>query len=257
MVYGDFVFTVCSHVRSRDGMGVNNAKDRSRRDSLPCPLMSNETAWAWGDNSFGQLGVGTTTNMITPTQINNLSGITAIAGGHLHSLFLDSEETVLTCGDNRSGQLGDGTTTNRTTPVQLNGLSDIIAVAGGGHQSLALDSLGKVWTWGANDSYQLGDGTTTNSSTPKILGSLDDDDIEIIAIEGGMYHNLALASDGKVWAWGWNYSGQLGDGSTSIRKTVGLVKNLGEVTAIACGWDHNLALTPGGAVWVWGNNTDS
>ena len=186
--------------------------------------------------------------MITPTQITNLSGVTAIAGGHLHSLFLDAEETVWTCGDNRSGQLGDETTTNRTTPVQLNGLSDIIAVAGGGHQSLALGTLGTVWTWGANDSYQLGDGTTTNSSTPKQVSGLGS---EIIAIEGGMYHNLALASDEKVWAWGWNSYGQLGDGSTSIRKTVGLVQNLSAVTAIACGWNHNLALTSGGTVWVW------
>lgn len=160
-------------------------------------LMSDGTAWAWGDNSFGQLGVGSTTNMTTPTQITNLSGITAIAGGHLHSLFLDAEETVWTCGDNRSGQLGDGTTTNETTPVQLNGLSEIIAIAGGGHQSLSLDTLGKVWIWGANDSYQLGDGTQTNSSTPKQLSGVGS---EVIAIEGGMYHSLALTSDGKVWA---------------------------------------------------------
>ncbi|MBM4066180.1 MAG: hypothetical protein FJ266_11165 [Planctomycetes bacterium] len=216
-------------------------------------LMSNGTVWAWGDNERGQLGIGTTTTyIITPTQISNLSGVTAIAGGHLHSLFLDAEETVWACGRNVEGQVGDGTTTDRTTPVHLSSLSNIIAVAGGGHHSLALDTLGKVWVWGANDSYQLGDGTVTNSSTPNLLSGLGS---EIIAIEGGMYHSLALASDGKIWAWGWNGQGQLGDGSGSLRKTVEQVKNLGAVTAVACGWYHNLAVKSDGTVWAWGDNT--
>ena len=82
-------------------------------------LRSDGTVLAWGYNSYGQLGDGTTTWRDTPVQVSGLSGVTAIAGGSFYTVALKSDGTVWAWGDNSSGQLGDGTTTNSTTPVQV------------------------------------------------------------------------------------------------------------------------------------------
>ena len=85
-------------------------------------LKSDGTVWAWGDNGYGQLGDGTTTDRTTPVQVSGLSGVTAIAAGCYHTVALKSDGTVWAWGYNGYGQLGDGTTTQRTTPVQVSGL---------------------------------------------------------------------------------------------------------------------------------------
>ena len=129
-------------------------------------LTSYGTVWAWGRNTYGQLGDGSTTTRSTPVQVSGLSGVIAIAGGDIHSLALKSDGTVWAWGYNYYGQLGDGSTTTRSTPVQVSGLSGVIAIAGGGDHNLALKSDGTVWAWGDNTNGELGDGSTTTRSTP-------------------------------------------------------------------------------------------
>ncbi|MZG88400.1 RCC1 repeat-containing protein, partial [Staphylococcus aureus] len=76
----------------------------------------------------------------------------------------------------------------------------------------------------------------------------------VIAIAGGVYHTIALKSDGTVWAWGYNGYGQLGDGSTTNRSTPVQVSGLTDVIAIAGGYYHTIALKSDGTVWAWGHN---
>ena len=61
-------------------------------------LKNDGTVWACGDNSYGQLGDGTTTQRLTPVQVSSLTGITEVAGGYFHSLFLKNDSTVWACG---------------------------------------------------------------------------------------------------------------------------------------------------------------
>ncbi|MBI4494743.1 MAG: IPT/TIG domain-containing protein, partial [Chloroflexi bacterium] len=108
-------------------------------------LASDGTIWAWGLNSSGQLGDGSTTSRRTPVQVSGLSGVVAVAAGSAHSLALGSGGTVRAWGLNNYGQLGDGTTVTsgcycRSTPVQVSGLSGVTvtAVDAGSRHSLAV-----------------------------------------------------------------------------------------------------------------------
>ena len=91
-------------------------------------LKSDGTVWAWGDNDYGQLGDGSTTDRLTPVPVSGLTDVTAIAGGWYHTIALKSDGTVWAWGENYAGQLGDGTTTERTTPVQVIGLTGIATI---------------------------------------------------------------------------------------------------------------------------------
>ncbi|WP_032723443.1 RCC1 domain-containing protein, partial [Salinispora arenicola] len=209
-------------------------------------LTSTGAVLAWGDNTNGQLGNGTTTGSSTPVDVDLPAGttITAVAAGAAHSLALTSTGAALAWGNNADGQLGNGDTTNRSTPVDVDlpaGVT-ITAVAAGAAHSLALTSAGAVVAWGRNASGQLGNGTTTGSSTP-----VDVDlptGATINAIAAGLDFGLALTTAGTVVAWGRNFSGQLGNGDTTNRSTpvdVDLPAGV-TITAVAAGGQHSMAL---------------
>jgi alpha-tubulin suppressor-like RCC1 family protein len=220
--------------------------------------------FVWGYNDFGQVGDGTTTHRPLPLLINP-SVATAAAGGS-HTLAVLNNGTMLAWGYNGAGELGDGTTTDRHTPVAVPGLTGVRttanSVAAGWYHSLALKADGTVWAWGYNAAGQLGNGTTTNSSRPvqvrgpNGVGFLTN----IVAVAAGVYHSLALRSDGTVWAWGYNYYGQLGN--ATLQDSVYPVQvhdssgsgTLTNIRAIAAGAGHSVALTTSGMVLTWGWN---
>jgi alpha-tubulin suppressor-like RCC1 family protein len=127
---------------------------------------TDQTVWAWGLNSSGQLGNGTTTDSVTCVNVSVLASATAIAAGYDHAVALQSDGTAWTWGDNSNGQLGNGTTSLSTTPVQVTGLSGGVAVAAGRDDSIVMKSDKTIWAWGNNSNGQLGDGTTTDRWTP-------------------------------------------------------------------------------------------
>jgi hypothetical protein len=218
--------------------------------------------WTWGDNSFGELGNGTTTDRFYPNWVvllssdhltkYALSDITAIAAGSHHCLALKNDGTVWAWGFNGLGSLGIGSTVNSFYPVKVASLSGITAIAAGGDHSMALKSDGTVWAWGSNSFGELGDGSTSNRPTPVQVDGLSN----VTAISGGASHSLALKSDGTVWAWGRNTWGQLGDDSTTDRNHPVQVANLSDVSTITAGGIHSMALKNDGTVWSWGNNYD-
>jgi alpha-tubulin suppressor-like RCC1 family protein len=171
-------------------------------------LKSDGSLWAMGDDTYGQLGDGTNeggsyTNR--PEQIV-ANGVTAIAAGESHSLFLKSGGSLWAMGLNSGGQLGDGTYNNTNLPEQIVA-SNVTTIAGGGEQSLFVKSDGSLWAMGLGYNGEVGNGTDLDAKQPEQIVSSD-----VTAIAGGLWHSLFVKSDGSLWAMGNNEYGQLGDG---------------------------------------------
>lgn len=175
----------------------------------------------------------------------------AIAQGYYHSIGLASDGSVWAWGNNQRGQLGNNSLTSRSGPVRTSILNEVKDIAAGARYSIALKNDGTVWAWGQNDHGELGDGTAVDRLTPVQVSGLAD----VTGIAGAVgYHALALASDGTVWAWGQNDSGQLGDGTTEFRYEPVQVAGLTDVVEIASGGYYSLGLRSDGTVWAWGFN---
>ena len=204
-----------------------------------------------GWNQQGQSGIGAGATLDSVMNYAMEPGpdvFTAIAAGFDHSLALGADGTVWAWGQwKESGSAG------QTKPVQLSFLESIIAVSAGHFFSLALRADGIVWSWGTNERGQLGDGT----KIPKPKQAVQVQGLKnIVAIATGWMHGLALDGGGRVWGWGLNDQGQLGDGSITSSGVVAPVQvvNLDRVIAIAGGAIHSLALRADGTVWAWGAN---
>ncbi|MCK5161779.1 MAG: hypothetical protein KAQ99_09425, partial [Candidatus Aureabacteria bacterium] len=213
-------------------------------------LRSDKTVYAWGANSFGQLGNGTTDGSDVPIPVPGLTDIIALATKNNHNLALDSSGNVWAWGDNTYGQIGNGEFGGFVpTPIQISGLINIAAIAAGDGHSLALDSDENVWAWGYNEYGQLGDGTNSDDFTPKLVPELS----SITGIGAGSYCSFAVSS-GNVYTWGRNNYGQLGNGTTDEKWDPTLI-GLTDVTAVSGGVYHSLAYKTDGSVWAWGMNS--
>ena len=238
-------------------------------------LCADGTVVAWGGNTSGQLGNGTTANSSVPVAVNAtgaLAGKTvmAIAAGDQHSVALCSDGTVFTWGANTYGQLGNGTTTDSSVPVaaRTSGAASalagrtIVAIAAGASHTLVTCADGAVAAWGRNASGQLGDNSTTDRNVPVFVntaGVLAGK--TVVAMAAGASHSLALCADDTVVAWGDNAFGQLGINSTINSLVPAAVLTTGDllyktVVGVTAGDYHSVVLCSDGTLEAWGRNTN-
>ena len=209
--------------------------------------------WAWGNNRHGGLGNGTRRNSAPPQKIAALPAMSAISAGNGFSLALEANGTVWSWGYGDEGQLGNGAAGAQLTPVALTTITGVTQLSVHYRHTLALREDGSVWAWGSNELGQLGDGSSANRGTPAPVTGLAND---MIAVAAGTFHSLALDKSGKVWAWGYNAVGQLGDGSEIDSPTPVRVAALSDVIAIAAGENASYAITLDGRLWAWGYNLE-
>jgi alpha-tubulin suppressor-like RCC1 family protein len=233
------------------------------------------TVWGWGLNQSGQVGTSSGPTVV-PVRNNALFAqlhqqpgapvATAIAAGSNHSLALDSRGIVWAWGDNGSGQLGNGSFSYPPDsspyiawPVTFPEPVKIIAIAAGGMHTLALDSNGSLWTWGSNQFGQLGLSSFADrlNTQSKIIHFPSN--TRIVAIAGGATHSLAIDGAGRVWAFGRNQAGQLGN-ATAIDShgpsQVLFAAGTPGAFTIAAGGDHSLAVDAHNNLWAWGTNAN-
>jgi alpha-tubulin suppressor-like RCC1 family protein len=221
-------------------------------------IKTDGTLWAWGRNSEGQLGDGTTTQRNTPVQIGSDSNWQNIGAGYTHSLATRLDGSLWAWGRNHAGRLGDGTETDRRTPTQIGYDNNWQVIAAGNGHSLALKSDGTLWTWGSNFAGQLGDGNfdagdgdgTPDRWEPAQMGTKEDWQ----SIEAGSAHSLAIRTDGTLWLWGLNGE-QNYPGANIITPAQQIGKDSNWWRIAASG--HSLALESSGALWTWGRRNES
>ena len=217
-------------------------------------LFKSGEVYGWGENESGQVGDGTTKDRNQPQLIEGFpSKVMSIAAGSFHSLAITENGEVYGWGDNGCGQVGDGTRQKKVCPQLIKGIQGKVAgIAAGGYHSLVFLDSGKVYGWGWNEYGQMEDETTGVTSRPKLIKDIPG---KVVGIAAGYQHSLVLLESGKVYGWGRNEEGELGDGTTQERRHPQLITGIpGKVIGISAGNYHSLALLESGEVYGWGSN---
>ena len=205
--------------------------------------------WAWGENVEGQLGDGTQAHRLVPIKIIN--DVIAVSSGNEHSVAIRTDNSLWAWGSNWRGQLGNGSTAEwfegTREPIRI--MEDVVAVSAGSWHTMAITADGNLWAWGYNRFGKLGDSTVARGShSPSPIKIMDN----VAAVSASVDHTMAIRADGSLWAWGWNSSGQLGDGTTINQLSP--IRIMENVVAVSAGRDHTMAIKTDGSLWAWGAN---
>ena len=239
-------------------------------------MASDGNAYAWGDNTYGQLGRNPdkTPTQKTPVKVPLPDGVassftyTQVAAGGAHVLAIGSDQTVYSWGANNRGQLGNGSKTVQSLPKPVKGADGqpfkAVQVSAGLADSAAIDTQGRVYTWGSehDNSYTY----STAKPTPTLAQDPEGSSQGLHAVQVSIKWSfvMALDADGSIYTWGYNNWGQLGNNTTSSAYTTTPVtvpdpndtgKRL-QATRISAGATHALAIGQDGTAWAWGANPD-
>ena len=220
-------------------------------------LVLNSKVYSCGDNTKGQLGIGSYVSTNTPVYVKtnaytDLTNVKSVYAGGDHSVFLLNDGTVYVCGDNTFGQLGIGNNTNQTFAVQIPNLTNVKSICAGTYHTMFLLNDGSVKACGKNTNGQLGDGTILDRNTLVNIISTN-----VKKVYCGSFHTMFLLNDGTVIGCGNNNNGQLGDGTKVQRLNPVFVKdsngnNFTNVKDIAIGAYHTIFLNNDGTAYGCG-----
>jgi len=201
------------------------------------------TLWTWGCNNAGQLGTNSTVSRSSPgTTAGGGTDWCQVSSGGSHTAAVKTDGTLWTWGCNDAGRLGDNSTVNRSSPV---------TTAGGGttwcqvsaaslFTTAAVKTDGTLWTWGYNAQGRLGDNSITSRRSP---GTTAGGGTTWCQVSSGSSHTAAVKTDGTLWTWGVNTSGELGDNSIVNRSSPGTTAGGGTTWCqVSGGGSHTAAI---------------
>ncbi len=240
-------------------------------------LTSDGQLYIWGDNEYGQLGDGSKNDSNSPinitSQFNLTDGeyISQIALGYYHSMALSSQGRVFTWGFNQNYELGTGQSADQSKPVditskfRLSSGETIDFISSGAHHCSALTSEGRIFMWGDNSHGQLGDSGNEDKIRPiDITNQIDfmaDEKAVVLMLKG--IHSTMITSHGRLFKWGANMTGQLGDGTSEAKNipiditeslSLGPDESLSETSNSLL---NSAAITSEGRVFLWGSKGDN
>ena len=172
---------------------------------MSAAIKTDGTLWAWGNNTFGQLGLSDITDRYSPVQVGGLTAWSQVSGGYRHTVAIKTDGNLYAWGGNQQGQLGQNNIFNLSIPTKVGGTlyNDWTEVVCGDVHTIGLRNNGTVWAWGAN-SYS---GLATQALQPTQIGTLSN----IGLLPDNIYRSsFAINSSGKLYAWGDPTNGALG-----------------------------------------------
>ena len=219
------------------------------------------TLWAWGVNTYGQLGNNTGTSYSSPIQIGSLTNWKQVACGYqqsqTYSMAIKTDGTLWAWGASTNGQLGNNANeltpggSAYSSPIQVGTLTNWRQVSCGFLCiTAAIKTDGTLWTWGRNNVGQLGNGTTVYYSSPIQIGSLTN----WKQVAAGKSHIASVKTDGTLWTCGYNGNGELGNITTTYYSSPIQVGALTNWKQVACGYTNTVAIKTDGTLWAWGSN---
>ncbi len=218
-----------------------------------CALYDNGTAKCWGWNDYGQLGNGSITSSEIPLSVSGLSNAKEISAGRWSTCALLTDNTVKCWGRNNAGQLGNGDNTVATSPVPVPvvNLASVTNMVVGIAHACAIVSGGQTYCWGSNDFGELGIGTTSTIGTYSPVAVQDVATANRLAAS---FHSCITTWSGSIQCWGFNYAGELGDGTKDNQSKPVDAAGITRATAIVAGGGHTCATLNTQAVQCWGEN---
>jgi alpha-tubulin suppressor-like RCC1 family protein len=219
-----------------------------------CGVTTAGVAYCWGDNTFHQLGDGTTSPAPRTTPVAVAGGLTfgMVSTGAVHSCGVTIGGAAHCWGYNGQGRLGDGTTSRRSSPVAVvGGLTFGMLSTGGGH-TCGITTEGAAYCWGDNRQGQLGDGTTSviwRTSPVAVVGGLT-----FATVSAGGNHTCGVTTEGAAYCWGYNNEGQLGNGTSGRRTSPVAVAGGLTFATVGAGTFHTCGIATEGAAHCWGFN---
>jgi len=226
-----------------------------------CGVTSDNRLYCWGRNSEGELGDGTTTNRLVPVAVAGALHFRQVGTGSLSTCGVTTDNRAYCWGDDSYGELGIGSTSPRLTP----------AAVAGGHQFRRVDALSyhfcavtypdnRAFCWGSNTYGQLGIGNNTGPQTGR-LGPYSSKPVAVIGgltfrhVTAGHWHSCGVTTDNRVFCWGYNRWGQVGDNSTGwLRFKPSQVAGTQQYRQVDAGLYHTCAVTTGDRGFCWGDN---
>jgi len=205
-------------------------------------VKQDNTLWAWGLNTYGNLGLGNTTSYSSPKQVGSLTNWLSIATSYYASYAIKTDGTLWSWGNNTYGNLGLGNATQYNSPKQVGALTNWLSISAGFYGPMALKTDGTMWGWGKNSggcAGRLGSGSVTNYSSPIQIGALT----TWSKLSASAYAGAAIKTDKTLWVWGQGSTyGMLGLGNMTNYSSPKQLGSLASWTDISVGQQYMFAI---------------
>ena len=206
--------------------------------------------WSFGNNNYGQLGTGNTTSFNVPQKILGIPPVVSVSCGSDHALIITNDSNLWSCGVNCSGELALLDKEQRSM-YQQTSFENISKIAAGNGYSLFQNNKGELYSCGSNLNGSCGLG---HFNSPQITPSLIPNALNIVQFVCGCQHSLLLDSEGNVFSFGFNSSGQLGLGHSTNQNVLNKIPNIPPIKIISCALISSYLIDFEGNLWSFGSN---